>query len=104
MGEIAGKLADFSFVTTDDPHGESPAQIIADIEDGFRRIGGESRKHYLAIEDRRTAIEHALHMAADDDIVVIAGRGHEKFQDYNGVKIDIDDREVVREIIGKRPG
>jgi len=102
MGEIAGRLADFSFITTDDPHAEPPAKMIAQVEEGIKRIGAVSRKHYLAIEDRKTAIEQALHMAGDDDMVVIAGRGHEKFQDYNGVKIEIDDREVVREVIGKR--
>jgi UDP-N-acetylmuramoyl-L-alanyl-D-glutamate--2,6-diaminopimelate ligase len=68
----------------------------------MKRLGGSNRINYLAIEDRRTAIEQALHMASEDDIVVIAGRGHEKFQDYNGVKIEIDDREVVREVIGKK--
>ena len=102
MGDIAVKLADFTFITTDDPHTELPDKIIAEIETGVVGAGGEYGKNYLKIEDRKTAIEQALHMAAADDTVVIAGRGHERFQDYNGVKIAIDDREVVREAIGRK--
>ena len=73
-----------------------------EIEEGVIRAGGINKKNYFKIEDRKTAIEQAIHMASNDDIVVIAGRGHERFQDYNGVKIEIDDREVVRETLGKK--
>ena len=102
MGDIAIKMADFTYITTDDPHSERPDFIIKEIEDGVIRAGGVYQMNYMRIEDRRTAIEQALNLAASDDIVVIAGRGHERFQDYNGVKIDIDDRDVVREVIGKK--
>lgn len=101
MGGIAVKMADFSYITTDDPHAEKTDKIIAEIEAGAVGAGGERGKNYLVIEDRRTAIEQALNMAHADDMVVIAGRGHERVQDYNGVKIQIDDREVAREVLEK---
>jgi UDP-N-acetylmuramoyl-L-alanyl-D-glutamate--2,6-diaminopimelate ligase len=101
MGGIAVKMADFSFMTTDDPHGEKPDKILAEIEAGAVGAGGERGKNYLMIEDRRTAIEQALNLAHPDDLIVIAGRGHERVQDYNGVKIQIDDREVAREALEK---
>jgi UDP-N-acetylmuramoyl-L-alanyl-D-glutamate--2,6-diaminopimelate ligase len=102
MGDIAIKMSDFTFITTDDPHSEPPERIINEIEDGVKRGGGSCGRNFLKIEDRRTAIEQAINMAGSDDIVVLAGRGHERFQDYNGVKIEIDDREAARDIIGKK--
>jgi len=102
MGDIAVKMADFTFITTDDPHGESPERIIAEIEAGVVGAGGEIEKNYKKMEDRRSAIEQAISMAQPGDLVAIAGRGHERFQDYKGVKVQIDDREVAREVIGKK--
>lgn len=102
MGEIAVKLADFTYITTDDPHSEPPEKIMKEIEEGVIRAGGSYSKNYLKIEDRKTAIEQAIHMAVDGDVIVLAGRGHEKVQDYNGVKIAIDDREVAREVLGRK--
>jgi UDP-N-acetylmuramoyl-L-alanyl-D-glutamate--2,6-diaminopimelate ligase len=102
MGEIAVKLADFTYITTDDPHSELPEKIMNEIEEGSVRAGGNNGKNYLKIEDRKTAIEDAINMAGAGDVVVLAGRGHEKFQDYNGIKIAIDDREVVREVLGRK--
>lgn len=103
MGDIAVKSADFSFITTDDPHGEDPDSIIAEIETGIMRSGGKAGKNYKKVEDRRTAIKEAVQMASSGDIVILAGRGHEKFQDYDGKKVPIDDREVAREVL-KVPG
>lgn len=101
MGDIAVKLADFSFITTDDPHGEEPNDILDEIEIGVVRAGGKSGSNYKRIEDRRAAIKEAIKMASKDDIVVIAGRGHETFQDYAGKKVPIDDREVAKEALIK---
>jgi UDP-N-acetylmuramoyl-L-alanyl-D-glutamate--2,6-diaminopimelate ligase len=100
MGDIAARLADYMIITTDDPHGEVPASIIEDIEKGIRGSGNpEIRERYNIIIDRRQAIQKALDMAKKGDSVLIAGRGHEKFQDFNGKRVAIDDREVVREIL-----
>lgn len=90
MGRIAAELADVVIVTTDDPHTENPRKIIDEILQGIP----------LRVElDRKTAIEKALSLAKKNDILVIAGRGHEKYQDFNGKNISFDDREVVRKIL-----
>ena len=95
MGRIAAELADQVIITTDDPHSEDPQVIIQDILKGITnyalRITNET--------DRRKAIEMALGQAQKGDLVLIAGRGHEKYQDFNGKKVELDDREVVREIL-----
>jgi UDP-N-acetylmuramoyl-L-alanyl-D-glutamate--2,6-diaminopimelate ligase len=100
MGEIAARLADYSIITTDDPHGEEPEVIAEQIVKGIRKSEDpDIRKKYTVIIDRRMAIEKALKMAEKGDTVLIAGRGHEKFQDFCGKKIAIDDRQAVKEIL-----
>lgn len=94
MGEIAARLADYAIVTTDDPHGENPTVITQDILNGVTSHGSR----VTSLVDRRESIERALKMAKAGDTVLIAGRGHEKFQDFAGRKVEIDDREVVKEI------
>lgn len=96
MGEIAARLSDYTIITTDDPHLEDPPKIIDEIEKGMRDKGLGMGDKYTKIIDRRRAIERALSLAKKDDIVLIAGRGHEKFQDFAGKNVEIDDREVVR--------
>ncbi len=98
MGAIASRLADHSIITTDDPHGENPAQIIKEIEHGAQSVEHRTQETLI---DRKKAIEKALGIAKPGDTVLIAGRGHEKFQDFAGKKVPIDDREVVRDIIRK---
>ena len=95
MGDIAIKLADFVFISTDDPHTEDPEKIIKEIEEGVINAGGVIEKNYFKMIDRRSAIEKAIRMVGKDDAVVLAGRGHEKYQDMNGTKVAIDDREVA---------
>jgi UDP-N-acetylmuramoyl-L-alanyl-D-glutamate--2,6-diaminopimelate ligase len=104
MGEIAARLADHVIISTDDPHSEDPAVIIAEIEKGVNRAqSSEHRAQKIdKVEDRREAIERALGLASKDDIVLIAGRGHEKHQDLNGKKVSIDDRQAVRDFFKKR--
>ncbi len=99
MGDIAIKLADLVFLTTDDPHSESPEKIVKEIEEGVINAGGVIEQNYFRMVDRRSAIEKALKMAGKDDVVVLAGRGHEKFQDFNGTRVEIDDRIVAREVL-----
>jgi UDP-N-acetylmuramyl-tripeptide synthetase len=101
MGELAVKLADHVIISTDDPHSESPEAIVNEIETGIKKaVGGNSRiAHVEKIIDRREAIKKALSLAKKDDVVLIAGRGHEKYQDFNGKKVEIDDREVAKQLL-----
>lgn len=93
MGAIAARLADHVIVTTDDPHSEDPEKIIDEI------IVGILDAKFEKIIDRRQAIEKALKMAQANDTVLLAGRGHEKYQDFNGKKVLIDDRDAAKEIL-----
>lgn len=95
MGEIAGRIADFTIITSDNPRTEDPYAIIKDIEDGIRSIGAE----YIAIADRREAIKHSIMNAKPKDIIVLAGKGHETYQVFKDTTIHFDEREVVNEII-----
>ncbi len=99
MGKVAIKNSDITIITSDDPYNEIPEQIIKEIESGAQEAGGELEKNYFKITDRAQAIEKAISLARSNDIVVIAGRGHEKFQDINGKKIEIDDRVIARQCI-----
>ena len=98
MGTLAARLADFTIITTDDPHGEEPEGISKEIEQGFLHHLPESN-NYVVEKERRQAITRALTMAGPGDIVLIAGRGHEQYQDFQGKKIELDDRAACREII-----
>ncbi|MBI5399212.1 UDP-N-acetylmuramoyl-L-alanyl-D-glutamate--2,6-diaminopimelate ligase [Candidatus Saganbacteria bacterium] len=93
MGELAARLADYLIITTDDPHGENPEEIVEEIVAGFSNV------QYLKIVDRKAAITKALQLAQKDDTVLIAGRGHEQYQDFAGKKVYLDDRKVVEEIL-----
>ena len=93
MGEAASRLADFTIVTSDNPRREKPEDIIADIITGIKRAGGE----YTVIPDRRKAIFYALENALEGDVIVLAGKGHEDYQDAGGVKTHFSDAETVLE-------
>ena len=99
MGEISGKLAGYTVITSDNPRTEKPEEIVKQIEEGIKRTNGK----YKVIVDRKKAIEHALRQAQKGDLVLIAGKGHETYQEINGKKHHFDDREVVNEIIAKLP-
>ena len=94
MGEIAGRVADYTFITTDNARGENPEDIAKQIEKGIKKTKGK----YEVILDRKEAIRKAIKMANKIDIVVIAGKGHELYQEINGKKIPFDEREIVKEI------
>jgi len=104
MGEIAGKLADVAVVTSDNPRSEPPAAIVAQILEGVRRSAGPDRYHVEV--DRRAAIRHTLALARPGDAVLIAGKGHEQGQEFEGGrKIPFDDRVVAaEELRALRPG
>lgn len=95
MGEVSGKLADFSIITSDNPRFEEPQAIIDDILKGIKKTNGE----YITIIDRKEAIKYAISNAKAGDIILLLGKGHENYQEIKGVKHHFDDREVVEEII-----
>ena len=96
MGEIAGRFSDFAIVTSDNPRSEDPMEIIASVEDGVKKSGCE----YVVIESRRDAIEYALKNANKNDVIILAGKGHENYQEINGGKQPFDEKEIVAEILG----
>ena len=98
MGEVAGRLADYSIVTSDNPRTEKPEDIIAQIEKGIVKTKGK----YEVIVDRKKAIEKAIKMMNKRDIVILAGKGHEVYQEINGEKRPFDERQIVKEILGEK--
>ncbi len=96
MGEVAAALADWTFLTSDNPRSEDPLAILAEIEQGFARSGSRT---YSVIPDRREAIEAALAAAKKGDAVLIAGKGHENYQIFKDRTIPFDDAEVARSIL-----
>ncbi len=98
MGEIAAQIADYVIVTSDNPRSEIPANIIEDILVGVKKY---STPH-IAIESRIEAIHHAIEIARKDDIIVLAGKGHETYQILSDKTIHLDEREIVADAITKR--
>lgn len=95
MGEIVGRLADFSILTSDNPRTEDPAAILRSIEEGVKKTDGR----YVVIENRREAIRRALEMGREGDVIILAGKGNETYQDIMGVKRPFDEKVVVRELL-----
>jgi UDP-N-acetylmuramoyl-L-alanyl-D-glutamate--2,6-diaminopimelate ligase len=95
MGEISGKYADFTIITSDNPRTEEPSAIINDIEEGIKK----TKAAYITIVDRREAIKYAMQNARPKDIIVLAGKGHETYIMLNDKTIHFDEREVVKEIL-----
>jgi UDP-N-acetylmuramoyl-L-alanyl-D-glutamate--2,6-diaminopimelate ligase len=91
MGEVAGRLADYTIVTSDNPRTERPEDIIEEIVEGFQ--GGES---HTVIVDRGDAIREALQISKKGDVLLIAGKGHENFQEFAKTTVSFDDRVVVK--------
>jgi len=95
MGEASGQLADFTIITSDNPRFEEPQAIIDDIKTGIDRTDGE----YIEIIDRREAIKYAIDNGRPGDIIVLAGKGHEDYQEICGVKHPMDERELIASIL-----
>ncbi len=95
MGEVACEHSDKVIFTSDNPRSEDPAQIIRDMEEG---LPAAAKRKYLSITDRKEAIKTAISLAGPEDIILVAGKGHEKYQEIKGVKNHFDDKEVVREM------
>ena len=101
MAAIAAQLSDRVILTSDNPRSEDPEQIIRDMQAG---VGASSYKKVLAITNRKEAIKTACLMAEKGDIILVAGKGHETYQEINGVKHDFDDRKVIEELFKKDAG
>ena len=95
MGEISGKTADYTIITSDNPRTEDPQKIVDQIEEGIKKTKGK----YTVIVDRIEAIKHAIDIAGKKDIIVLAGKGHEPYQEINGVKHPFDERIIVNQIM-----
>lgn len=95
MGEVSGKLADLTIITSDNPRNEDPQAIINDIKTGIGRTEGK----YVEIIDRKEAIAYAIHHGQPGDIIVLAGKGHEDYQEIKGKKYPMDERVLIQEIL-----
>lgn len=95
MGEVSGRLADFTIITSDNPRFEEPQEIINDIITGMKKTDGK----YIDICDRGEAIKYAIAHGRPGDVIVIAGKGHETYQEIKGVKYDMDDRVLIQEAL-----
>lgn len=95
MGKIAGELADFSIITSDNPRGENPLEIIEQIKEGIDKTDGE----YIIIVNRREAIEYALKYAKKDDTILLCGKGQETYQIIGKKKYYFDERKIIKEIL-----
>ena len=99
MGEVSSRLADLTVVTSDNPRDEEPMDIINDILQGVHKADGE----YVTIPDRKEAIRYCMENAKDGDIIVLAGKGHEDYQEIKSVKHHMDERELIADIIKENP-
>ncbi len=95
MGEVSSKLADLTVVTSDNPRNEEPKDIINDIIVGVKRGPGK----YVEIDDRKEAIRYCIDNAQEGDVIVLAGKGHEDYQEIKGVKYHMDERELIADIL-----
>lgn len=98
MGEVSGRLADLTIITSDNPRFEEPQAIIDDIKEGIGRTDGK----YVEICDRKEAIAYAIDHGEPGDIIVLAGKGHEDYQEIKGVKYPMDERDLIRDILAER--
>ncbi len=100
MGEVSGKLSDFTIITSDNPRFEEPQAIIDDIITGIEKTDGE----YIAVCDRKEAIKYAIANGRPGDVIVLAGKGHETYQEIKGVKYDMDERVLIKEVLEELKG
>jgi UDP-N-acetylmuramoyl-L-alanyl-D-glutamate--2,6-diaminopimelate ligase len=96
MGHIASELSDQAIFTSDNPRSESPEKIIREMEAG---VEAQNMRKVLAIENREQAIKTACQLAKGNDIILIAGKGHETYQETNGVRVQFDDYKKVKELL-----
>ncbi|HAJ74441.1 MAG TPA: UDP-N-acetylmuramoyl-L-alanyl-D-glutamate--2,6-diaminopimelate ligase [Lachnospiraceae bacterium] len=99
MGEISGKLADLTVITSDNPRNEEPQAIIDDIKTGMEKTDGK----YVEIIDRKDAIRYVIRNGEPGDIIILAGKGHEDYQIIKGKKYPMDERVLIQEILAEKP-
>ena len=97
MGEVSGRMADLTIITSDNPRFEKPEDIIKDIITGISKTDGK----YVEIIDRKEAIRYAILNAEKNDVIVLAGKGHEDYQEIEGVKYPMDERGLIRDILAE---
>ena len=95
MGEVSGKLADLTVITSDNPRFEEPQEIIDDIKKGMARTSGK----YVEIADRKEAIRYVIANGQPGDVIVLAGKGHEDYQEIRGKKYPMDERVLIQEVL-----
>ena len=95
MAEVACEYSDKVIFTSDNPRNEDPLEILKEMEAGVSVV---ARKKFITIADRKEAIKTAVSLSNDEDIVLVAGKGHEKYQDIKGVKYEFDDKKVLKEM------
>jgi UDP-N-acetylmuramoyl-L-alanyl-D-glutamate--2,6-diaminopimelate ligase len=95
MAQAACTFSDKVILTSDNPRTEDTAAILADMEQGLDSAG---RRKSITISDRKEAIKTAVSLAREEDIILVAGKGHEKYQDINGIKHPFDDKQVLRDM------
>ena len=95
MGEVSGNIADLTIITSDNPRFEEPQAIIDDIKTGINKTSGK----YVEIIDRKEAIAYAIANAKKGDVIVLAGKGHEDYQEIKGVKYPMDERDLIKEVL-----
>jgi UDP-N-acetylmuramoyl-L-alanyl-D-glutamate--2,6-diaminopimelate ligase len=96
MASISAQLSDRVILTSDNPRSEDPSVIIREMENG---ISAEDKLKVLSILDRREAIKTAYALAQPNDIILIAGKGHEKYQEIKGIKYPFDDKKIIKELM-----
>ncbi len=95
MGEVSGRLADLTIITSDNPRDEDPQAIIDDIRQGIAKTDGK----YVEIADRKEAVRYAIRNGRPGDVIVLAGKGHEDYQEIKGVKYPMDERDLIADIL-----
>ena len=95
MGEVSGRLSDLTIITSDNPRNEDPQAIIDDIKTGIEKTDGK----YVEIIDRKEAIAYAISHGEPGDIIILAGKGHEDYQEIRGKKYPMDERVLIADIL-----
>lgn len=95
MGEVSGEMADLTIITSDNPRFEEPQAIIDDIKIGIGKTNGQ----YVEIADRKEAIRYAVAHGRPGDVIVLAGKGHEDYQEIKGIKYPMDERDLITQVL-----